>query len=131
MLTDQIADMFTRIRNAIGAQRRTVDIPASNVKKEITRILFENHFISKYAYVDDGRQGVIKILLKYDEQMRNAIQGIKKVSTPGRKAYRRVHAIPKVLGGLGVAIVSTSKGLMTDRDARAQKVGGEVIGMIW
>ena len=131
MLTDQIADMFTRIRNAIGAQRRTVDIPASNVKKEITRILFENHFISKYAYVDDDRQGVIKILLKYDEQMRNAIQGIKKVTTPGRKAYRRVHAIPKVLGGLGVAIVSTSKGLMTDREARAQKVGGEVIGMIW
>jgi len=131
MLTDQIADMFTRIRNAIKARKRTVDIPASNIKKEITRILFENHFISKYAYVDDGKQGVIKILLKYDEQMRNAIQEIKKVSVPGRKTYRRVHTIPKILGGLGVVIVSTPKGLMTDRDARAQKVGGEVIGMIW
>jgi small subunit ribosomal protein S8 len=131
MLTDQIADMFTRIRNAIKARKRTVNVPASNIKKEITRILFENHFISKYAYVDDGKQGTIKILLKYDEQMQNAIQGIKKVSVPGRRQYLRAHTIPKVLGGLGVAIVSTSKGLMTDRDARAQKVGGEVIGMIW
>jgi small subunit ribosomal protein S8 len=131
MLTDQIADMFTRIRNAIKARKRTVDIPASNMKKEITRILFENHFISKYAFVDDGSQGVIKVLLKYDEQMRNAIQGIKKVSVPGRKEYRRAHVIPKVLGGLGIAIVSTSKGLMTDREARTQKVGGEIIGKIW
>jgi len=131
MLTDQIADMFTRIRNAIRARRRTVDIPASNFKKEVTRILFENHFISKYAFVDDGGQGVIKILLKYDEQMQNAIQGIKKVSTPGRRQYQRSHAVPKVLGGMGITIVSTSKGLMTDRDARAQKVGGEIIGMIW
>ena len=131
MLTDQIADMFTRIRNAIKARRRTVDIPASNFKKEVTRILFENHFISKYAFVDDGRQGVIKILLKYDEQMQNAIQGIKKVSVPGRKQYKRSHAIPKVLSGMGITIVSTSRGLMTDRDARAQKVGGEIIGMIW
>ena len=131
MLTDQIADMFNRIRNAIKARKRTVDVPASNFKKEITRILFENHFISKYAFVDDGKQGVIKILLKYDEQMRNAIQEIKKVSVPGRKQYRRVNTIPKVLGGLGVAIISTPKGLMTDREARAQKVGGEIIGMIW
>jgi small subunit ribosomal protein S8 len=131
MLTDQIADMFTRIRNAINARKRTVDIPASNIKKEITRILFENHFISKYAYVEDGRQGVIKILLKYDEQMRNAIQEIKKVSSPGRRAYRRVHTVPKVLGGMGIAIISTPKGLMTDREARTQKVGGEIIGMIW
>jgi small subunit ribosomal protein S8 len=131
MLTDQIADMFTRIRNAIKARKRTVTIPASNVKKEITRILFENHFISKYAYVDDGRQGAIKILLKYDEQMQTAIQGIKKVSVPGRRTYRRVHTLPKVLGGLGIAIVSTPQGLMTDREARAKKVGGEVLGMVW
>jgi small subunit ribosomal protein S8 len=131
MLTDQIADMFTRIRNAIKARKRTVNIPASNIKKEITRILFENHFISKYAYVDDGRQGIIKILLKYNEEMQNAIQGIKKVSVPGRRQYMRVHTLPKVLGGLGMAIVSTSRGLMTDREARAKKVGGEVIGMIW
>jgi small subunit ribosomal protein S8 len=131
MLTDQIADMFTRIRNAIKARKRTVNIPSSNVKKELTRILFENHFISKYAYVDDGRQGEIKILLKYDEDMQNAIQGIKKVSVPGRRAYLRVHTLPKVLGGMGIAIISTPKGIMTDREARAQKMGGEVIGMVW
>ena len=131
MLTDQISDMFTRIRNAVRAHKRTVDIPATNIKKEITRILFENHFISKYAFVDDGRQGVIKILLKYDEEQQNAIQGLKKISVPGRKVYRGVQSVPKVLGGLGIAIVSTSKGLLTDRQAREQNVGGEIIGMIW
>jgi small subunit ribosomal protein S8 len=131
MSTDQIADMFTRIRNAVKARKRTVNIPSSNVKKDLTRILFENHFISKYAYVDDGRQGVIKILLKYDEQMQNAVQGIKRASVPGRRQYLRVHTLPKVLGGMGIAIISTPKGLMTDREARAQKVGGEVIGMVW
>lgn len=131
MLTDQAADMFTRIRNAIKARRRTVDLPASNIKKELTRILFENHFISKYAFVDDGRQGVIKILLKYDEQMHNAIQGLQKVSVPGRRQYKGAKSIPKVLGGMGMAIVSTSKGLMTDREARAQKIGGEIMGIVW
>jgi len=131
MLTDQIADMFTRIRNAIGARKRTVDIPATNMKKEITRILFENHFISKYAFVDDAKQGTIKILLKYDEEQRNAIQGIQKMSVPGRKQYRGTQALPKVLGGMGIAIISTSRGLMTDRQAREQHVGGEVIGKVW
>jgi small subunit ribosomal protein S8 len=131
MLTDQIADMFTRIRNAVGARKRTVDVPASNIKKEITRILFENHFISKYAYVNDGKQGVIKILLKYDDQQRNAIQGIKRISVPGRKQYAGNEELPKVLGGMGIAIISTSKGLMTDRDCRKLKVGGEVIGTVW
>jgi small subunit ribosomal protein S8 len=131
MLTDQIADMFTRIRNAIAARKRTVDVPASKIKKEITRILFENHFISKYAYVDDGKQGVIKILLKYDDSQRNAIQGIKRVSVPGRKAYAGAEALPRVLGGMGIAIVSTSKGLMTNRDCKKQNIGGEVIGTVW
>ena len=131
MLTDQIADMFNRIRNSIQARKRTVDIPASGIKKEITRILFENHFISKYAFVDDGRQGVIKILLKYDEKQRNAIQGLKRVSTPGRKQYSGVDSIPKVLNGMGMAIISTSKGVMTDRDCRKMNVGGEVIGKVW
>ncbi|MBN2037135.1 MAG: 30S ribosomal protein S8 [Chitinispirillaceae bacterium] len=131
MLTDQIADMFTRIRNAAKAGKRTVDIPASNFKKEITRILFENHFISKYAFVNDGGQGVIKILLKYDEQQRNAIQGLRKVSVPGRKRYAKADAVPRVLGGMGIALVSTSRGLMTDREARKLKIGGEIIGMIW
>ncbi len=131
MLTDQIADMFNRIRNAIQARKRTVDVPSSGIKKEITRILFENHFISKYAFVDDGRQGVIKILLKYDDQQRNAIQGIRRLSTPGRRQYSSNQNIPKVLNGMGVAIVSTSKGVMTDRDCRKMNVGGELIGMVW
>jgi small subunit ribosomal protein S8 len=131
MLTDQIADMFTRIRNAIKARKRTVDIPASKFKKEVTRILFENHFIAKYAFVDDGVQGVIKVLLKYDDEQRSVIQGLKKVSVPGRKKYSKADAVPKVLGGMGIAIVSTSRGLITDREARKLKVGGEIIGMIW
>ncbi len=131
MLTDQIADMFNRIRNAIQARKRTVDVPANKLKKEITRILFENHFISKYAFVTDDKQGTIKILLKYDENMRNAIQGLKRVSTPGRKKYSGVSGVPKVLSGMGIAIVSTSKGVMTDGDCRKMNVGGEVIGLIW
>jgi small subunit ribosomal protein S8 len=131
MLTDQIADMLNRIRNAIQAKKRTVDVPASNLKKEIARLLFENHYISKYAYVKDNKQGVIKILLKYDESQVNAIQGIKRVSTPGRKQYVRADLIPRVLNGMGMAIVSTSKGVMNDRDCRKMNVGGEVIGLIW
>jgi small subunit ribosomal protein S8 len=130
-MTDQIADMFNRIRNAIQARRRTVDVPASSIKKEITRILFENHYISKYAFVDDGVQGVIKILLKYDDTQRNAIQGIKRISTPGRKRYSRVLHVPKVLNGMGMAIISTSKGVMTDKDCRKMNIGGEVLGTVW
>ncbi|MBD3322327.1 MAG: 30S ribosomal protein S8 [Chitinivibrionales bacterium] len=131
MLTDNIADMFTRIRNAIGAQKRTVSIPGSNVKREIARILHENYFISKYAYVDDGRQGSIKILLKYDDSMNNAIQGIKRVSTPGRKKYSSAKDIPRILNGIGIAILSTSSGVMTDRECRKKNVGGEVLGVVW
>lgn len=131
MLTDQIADMFNRIRNAIQAKKRTVDVPASGLKKEITRILFENNFISKYAFVTDQGRSVIKILLKYNEEQANAIQGIKRVSTPGRKQYVGMKHVPKVLSGMGIAVVSTSKGVMTDRDCRKMNVGGEVIGMIW
>lgn len=131
MLTDQVADMFNRIRNAIQARKRTVDIPSNKLKKEIARILFENHFISKYAYVESETQGTIKILLKYDDEMRNAIQGLKRVSTPGRKKYSGAAGIPKVLNGMGIAIVSTSKGVMTDVDCRKMNVGGEVVGLIW
>lgn len=131
MLTDHIADMFNRIRNAVQAKKRTVDVPASNLKKEITRILFENHYISKYAYVSDDKQGVIKILLKYNEDQVNAIQGIKRVSTPGRKKYTQSRNVPKVLNGMGMAIISTSKGVMTDNDCRKMNVGGEVVGLIW
>ncbi|MBN1576417.1 MAG: 30S ribosomal protein S8 [Chitinispirillaceae bacterium] len=131
MLTDQIADMFNRIRNAIQAKKRTVGVPASGLKKEITRILFENHFISKYAFVSDQGRTIIKILLRYNDEQQNAIQGIKRVSTPGRKRYVGAQNIPKVLNGLGVAIISTSKGVMTDKECRKMNVGGEVIGLVW
>jgi len=131
MLTDQIADMFTRIRNAIGAKKRTVTIPASRIKKDITKILFENHFVSKYAFVDDGKQGVIKILLKYDDKMQNAIQGIQRTSTPGLRRYAEVGKIPKVLSGMGIAIISTSKGVLSDKECRNLNVGGEVLGKVW
>jgi small subunit ribosomal protein S8 len=131
MLTDHIADMFTRIRNAIQAQRRTVDIPSTKLGKEIARILYENHFISKYAYVADNKQGVIKILLKYDADQRNAIQGLRRYSTPGRRQYRGSSKLPRVLSGMGIAIISTSKGVMTDRDCRKMNVGGEVVGFVW
>lgn len=131
MLMDPISDMFTRIRNAVSAKKRTVSIPASRLKKELVRILFENHFIGKYAFVNDTRQGTIKILLKYDQTMQNAIQGIKRVSTPGRRQYARVERVPKVLRGMGIAIVSTSKGIMTDEQCRKNNIGGEVIGLVW
>ncbi len=131
MLTDQVADMFTRVRNAIQAQKRTVTIPASKLKKELARILHENHFIAKYAFVEDAKQGQIKVLLKYDDDMNSAIQGIKRVSTPGRKVYASVDELPKVLNGMGIAIVTTSKGVITDRDCRKMNIGGEVIGLVW
>lgn len=131
MLTDQVADMFTRIRNAIKAKKKTVTIPASNLKKEIARILAENHFINKYAFVDDDKQGTIKILLKYDGSMNSVIQGIKRVSTPGRRQYGGSAALPKVISGMGISIVSTSKGVMTDRDCRKLNVGGEILGNVW
>jgi small subunit ribosomal protein S8 len=130
-MTDQIADMFTRIRNAIQAKKRTVSIPASKLKKEITRLLFENHFVAKYAFVDDGGQGTIKILLKYNDRMQNAIQGLKRVSTAGLRKYSRVASVPKVMSGMGMSIVSTSKGLMSDADCRKMNIGGEVMGKVW
>jgi small subunit ribosomal protein S8 len=131
-MTDQIADMLNRIRNAIQARKRTVTIPANSLKKEITRILFENHFIAKYAFVEEPKkQGLIKILLKYDEQMRNAVQGLERISSPGRRQYCSVDRIPRVLNGMGIAIVTTSKGLMTDRECRKNNISGEVIAKVW
>jgi small subunit ribosomal protein S8 len=131
MLTDQIADMLTRIRNACKEQKKTVTIPSSGIKKEITRVLHEHHFISKYAFVDDDRQGLIKVLLKYDQKMRSAIQGIRRISTPGRRVHRGALEMPKVYGGMGIAIISTPKGIMTDQDCRKANVGGEVIAYVW
>lgn len=131
MLTDQVADMFTRIRNAGQARKKTVTIPASSLKKEITRILHERKFIERYAFVNDGKQGQIKILLRYDPNLNCVIRGIERVSTPGRRAYRGAKDVPRVLNGMGISIVSTSKGVMTDAECRKLNVGGEVIGKVW
>jgi small subunit ribosomal protein S8 len=131
MVTDQIADMLLRIRNACSARKKTVTIPASGIKKEITRILHEHKFIDRYAFVDDGQQGAIKILLKYDSGYQGVIRGMRRISTPGRRAYRTAEALPKVLNGMGIAIVSTSKGVMSDSECRKLNVGGEVLATVW
>ncbi len=131
MITDPIADMFTLIRNGFNAGKRAVTIPASKVKKDITKLLFDNGFISKYAFVDDGPQGSIKILLKYTEDRKSAIQDIQRMSKPSRRFYSSVEDLPRILNGLGVCMVSTSKGLMTDHDCRKNQIGGELIGKVW
>ena len=128
MVTDPIADFLTRIRNAQMAGHRIVEIPASNLKKRMTEILYAQGYILKYKFEDDNKQGLIKIALKYDGQTKQpAIQSLERVSRPGLRIYRGRDAIPSVMNGLGVAIVSTPKGVMTDRKARATGVGGEVI----
>jgi small subunit ribosomal protein S8 len=129
-LTDPIADMLTRIRNASAARQPVVNIPSSNLKQEIARVLKEKGFIKKYVVVEDGKQGVIKVLLRYTNDT-PAIQGIQRVSRPGLRRYSNVETLPKVLNGLGYAILSTSLGVMTDHEARQQKVGGEVLCKVW
>lgn len=131
MMTDPIADMLTRIRNAIQARHSTVDIPASNTKREIARILRDEGFVHSYEFVDEGPQGVIKIELKYAGDEQSVISGLQRVSKPGRRVYRKKDAVPKVLNGLGVAIMSTSRGVLTDRQAREHSVGGEVLCNVW
>lgn len=129
--SDPIADYLTRLRNAIQAKHKKVEIPASNLKKEITRILAENKLITKYEVVDDvTKQGTIRIALKYANDS-NVIKGTRRVSTPGRRTYRPVDQLPRVNNGLGLAIISTSKGLMSDKQARKENVGGEVLCLIW
>ncbi len=130
MHSDPIADLLTRIRNAIMAGKMTVDVPASNLKREILKILVKEGFVKKFVIVDDGKQGLIKILLKYNNSV-PVIQGIQKVSTPGRRYYAGSQKLPKVLNGLGLAIVSTSKGVLTDKEARKQNCGGEVLCKVW
>jgi small subunit ribosomal protein S8 len=128
MVTDPIADFLTRIRNAQMARHRIVDIPASNVKKKITEILYEKGYILKYKFEDDSKQGIIKIALKYDPQTKEpAIKSLERISRPGLRQYAKPADIRRVMNGLGIAIVSTSKGLMTDKEARAQNIGGEVM----
>jgi small subunit ribosomal protein S8 len=131
MMTDPIADLLTRIRNANMAQHDTVEIAASNVKKAIAEILKEEGFIRDYQYINDHKQGILKITLKYGQDSRRVITGLKRISKPGLRVYARKDNLPKVLGGLGIAIISTSRGLLTDKDARREGIGGEVLCYVW
>ena len=130
-ITDPIADMLTRIRNAGSAKHDTVDIPASKMKKAIAEILLEEGYIRSFQIVDDGTQGVIRVALKYLPGKEKAIQGLRRVSKPGLRVYAGADELPRVLRGLGIAIISTSKGIMTDKEARKQHVGGEVLAFVW
>ena len=129
-ITDPVADMLTRIRNANNAKHETVDVPASNMKKSIAQILLDEGYIKSFQVVDDGTQGTIRITLKYNGNEK-ALSGLRRVSKPGLRVYAGADELPKVLRGLGIAIVSTSKGVMTDKAARAAHVGGEVLAFIW
>ncbi len=130
-ITDTIADMLTRIRNANSAKHASVDVPASNLKKQIAQILLEEGYIKNYKVVEDGKQGVIKIQLKYTDSRAQVITGLRRVSKPGLRIYSNCKDMPKVMKGLGIAIVSTSKGIMTDKKAREMNVGGEVLAFVW
>ena len=130
-MTDPIADMLTRIRNALTAKHETVEVPASNMKKAIAQILLDEGYIKSVDFVDDGLSGKLVIGLKYADGNRPVISGLKRVSTPGLRTYSSAEKMPKVLGGLGTTIVSTSKGIMTDRQAKAANVGGEVLCFVW
>ena len=130
-ITDPIADMLTRIRNAGTAKHETVDVPASKMKKAIAQILLDEGYIKNYQLIDDNTQGIIRITLKYLPGKQAAIQGLRRISTPGLRVYSAANELPKVLKGLGIAIVSTSKGVMTDKQARKENVGGEVLAFVW
>lgn len=130
-ITDPIADMLTRIRNAIMAKKPDVEIPASKLKLNIVRILKDEGYIGQYKLIKDGKQGIIKVSLKYDDNKESVISVLKRVSKPGRRVYVKGKALPRVLNGLGIAIISTSKGVMTDKQARALGIGGEWLCSIW
>ena len=130
-ITDPVADMLTRIRNANSAKHETVDVPASNMKKSIAQILLDEGYIKAFQIVEDGTQGIIRITLKYNAGKEKVISGLRRVSKPGLRVYVGADELPQVLRGLGIAIVSTSKGVMTDKAARAAHVGGEVLAFIW
>lgn len=129
--TDPIADMLTRIRNASTSKFKTVDIPASNIKKSIAQILLDEGYIKSFEEIENETQGIIRITLKYDEKGKKVIAGLKRISKPGLRIYASKDELPKVLNGLGIAIISTSQGLMTDREARQKGIGGEVLAYIW
>lgn len=130
-ITDTIADMLTRIRNANSAKHDTVDIPASNIKKAIAQILVDEGYVKGFQVVEDGKQGIIRMTLKYGENKTPVITGLRKVSKPGLRIYTSCEDMPKVMKGLGIAILSTSKGVKTDRQARKENVGGEVLAFVW
>ena len=130
-ITDPIADMLTRIRNANNAKNDTVDVPTSNMKKAIAQILLDEGYIKNFQLIDDGTQGVIRVTLKYGPGKEKVISGLRRVSKPGLRVYAGAEELPKVLRGLGIAIVSTSKGVMTDKKARQAHVGGEVLAFVW
>ena len=131
-MTDPISDYLTRVRNAIQAKHRVVEVPASNLKKDITKILFEKGYILNFKFIDDGRQGIIKIALKYDTVNRtSAIKCLRRISTPGLRKYTGYKDMPRVINGLGIAIISTSKGVMTDKEAAELKIGGEVLCFVY
>ena len=130
-ITDPVADMLTRIRNANTAKHESVDVPASNLKKAIAKILLDKGYIKSYEVVEDGTQGVIRIQLKYLAGKEKVISGLRRVSKPGLRVYAGADELPRVLKGLGIAIISTSKGVMTDKAARANHVGGEVLAFVW
>ncbi len=130
-ITDTIADFLTRVRNANSAKHATVDVPASNMKKAIAQILVDEGYIKSYQLIEDGKQGVIRITLKYGDNKSQVITGLRRVSKPGLRIYSSCEDMPKVMKGLGIAIVSTSKGVMTDKKARELNVGGEVLAFIW
>ncbi|WP_425445971.1 30S ribosomal protein S8 [Dethiothermospora halolimnae] len=131
VMTDPIADMLTRIRNSNNARHETVDIPASNMKKAIAQILLDEGFIKGFDVIDDEKQGIIRIQVKYGRDNERVITGLKKISKPGLRVYAKKDEIPRVLGGLGIAVLSTSKGIVTDKVARKEGVGGEVICYVW
>ena len=131
-MTDPIADYLTRLRNAIQAKHRVVEVPASNLKKDITKILFEKGYILNFKFIEDGRQGIIKIALKYDAVNKtSAIKSLKRVSSPGLRQYTGYKGMPRVINGLGIAIISTSKGVMTNKEAADMKIGGEVLCYVY
>ena len=130
-ITDSIADLLTRIRNANTAKHDTVDIPASNMKKSIVQSLVDEGYVKSFQVIDDGKQGIIRVTLKYGENKSPIISGLRRVSKPGLRIYSSCADMPKVMKGLGIAVVSTSKGIMTDRKARQENVGGEVLAFIW
>ena len=131
VMTDPIADFLTRIRNANMAKHESLEVPASKIKRDIAEILKNEGFVRDVEYIDDDKQGIIRVFLKYGKGNERVISGIRRISKPGLRSYVKADAIPKVLNGLGIAILSTSEGVITDKEARAKKIGGEVIAYIW